>query len=132
MSPPITPSHRRAAGPAVWLAILAFWLQALLPAVHHPAGAMSGPFGFGVTGSLCLAQGNAPSAPHDKAPGHHAPPCPICQTFQTIAAGFAPAAATDIPRPRFAGLVSTPIGVDTARPLMPWFRPRARAPPLSN
>jgi hypothetical protein len=132
MSHTIPPSRRRAAGAGVWLALLALWIQALLPAVHQPAGAMSGVFAFGMSGSLCLAPGSAPVVPQDKAPGHKTPPCPICQTFQILAAGFAPPAVAAIPLPRFAGLADTVTIYDTALPGHQRARPRARAPPLAT
>jgi hypothetical protein len=129
MSQTILP-RARAAGPGVWLAFLALWIQALLPAVHQPIGAMSGPFAFGVTGNLCLAPGSAPVTPQDKAPNHKLPPCPVCQTLQILAAGFAPPAAAAIPLPRFAGLASAVTHYDTAIARHRHTQQRARAPPL--
>jgi hypothetical protein len=132
MSQTIPPSRRCGARAGVWLALLALWIQALLPVVHQPTGAMSGAFGPGMSGSLCLAPGGAPAAPLDKAPHHKIPPCPICQTFQILAAGFVPPSATAIPLPGFAGLVAAAISTDTALPGPLHFRPQARAPPLST
>ena len=125
------PPRRRMSALGVWLAFLALWVQALLPVVHQPTGAMSGPFALGMSGSLCLAPGSAPVAPQDKAPSHKPPPCPVCQTLQILAAGFAPPAAA-IPPPRFAGLAIADTRTDTG--LFSRFRSRAqaRAPPLST
>jgi hypothetical protein len=129
MSMAIAPSHRPMPRLAVWLALLALWLQALLPAVHHPAGAMSGLFGFGA-GNLCTAPGSAPAAPQDKAPNHKPPPCPICQTFQILGAGFAPPAPIAIPLPHLRELAAHTILSITRIAERPRSRPRARAPPV--
>jgi hypothetical protein len=130
MSSIIIRSHRRASGPGIWLALLALWIQALLPAVHHPGTAMPGTITFAFAGSLCIAPGSAPAAPRDRAPEHKVPPCPVCQTLQILAAGFAPPAAIAIPIPRFAGLVADDFGTGNGLPGRYRSGAQARAPPL--
>lgn len=130
MSSMTMPSRRRAAGPGIWLALLALWVQALLPAVHHPASAMTGPFAFGIVSSLCLAPGNIPAGPQDKGPAHKLPPCPVCQTLQILAAGFAPADAIAIPLPRYAGVAAPIAATHIVRPPRLHSKAQARAPPV--
>jgi hypothetical protein len=128
MVPTIPSSGKRAAGPAVWLALLALWLQALLPAIHHP-GSMFMP---GMSGKLCLAGGSAPAAPQDKAPDHKLPPCPICQSLQILAAGFVPPAKIAIPLPAFAGQVLLALSTAIFHVTRRIGAAQARGPPLSN
>jgi hypothetical protein len=128
MVPTIPSSRKRAAGPAVWLALLALWLQALLPAIHHP-GSM---FMSGMSGSLCLAGGGAPAPPQDKAPNHKLPPCPICQSLQILAAGFVPPAKIAIPLPVIAGTVSLALSTAVFHVTRQVGAAQARGPPLSN
>ena len=127
----IAPSPRRATDPGIWLALLALWIQALLPAVVQQTGAMSGPFVLGISGSLCLAPGSAPVVPQDRTPNHKPPSCPVCQTLQILAAGFAPPAATAIPLPRFAGLAVAYTRIDTDFLRRYRSTAQARAPPVS-
>jgi hypothetical protein len=73
-----------------WLALLAVWLQAVIPAVHHPAGmALAGGFSAVYQSNLCHAP--APAAPGDpgKGPAQTMPACALCQALHAIG-GFAP------------------------------------------
>jgi hypothetical protein len=130
MSSMIIRPHRRASGPGVWLALLALWVQALLPAIHHPGAAMPGTITSAIAGSLCMAPGSAPVSPRDRAPEHKLPPCPVCQTLQILGAGFAPPATVAIPIPRFAGLVADDFGPGTGLPGRFRSTAQARAPPF--
>jgi hypothetical protein len=126
----ITPlSRKRAAGPAVWLALLALWLQALLPTIHHP-GSMFMP-GMSM-GSLCLAGGSAPATPHDKDQDHKLPPCPICQSLQILAAGYVPPTAVAIPLQTVVGIATAIFAPSVFRPSRRIESAQARAPPSPN
>jgi hypothetical protein len=85
----------RALRPAAWAAVFAILLQALLPAVHHPAGmAVAGVGGDKIAGLdvvqyLCVAPGSTAPAEPDKAPVRHSQPCALCLAVHAIG-GFAP------------------------------------------
>jgi len=89
---------------ASWLAIFAVLLQALLPALHHPASMVLGGLaggkiaGFDISQNLCADPGGtAPAAP-DKAPANHIPPCAICLALHAIA-GAPPPSLLAMPIP---------------------------------
>lgn len=70
--------------------MLAIWLQALLPAVHHPAGmALAG--GPSAIDQRNICHTPTPTSPDEpgKAPAHGLPPCALCQAVHAIG-GFAP------------------------------------------
>jgi hypothetical protein len=70
--------------------MLAIWLQALLPAVHHPAGmALAGGLGAIDQRNLCHAPGPVSPDEPGKAPAHSMPACALCQAVHAIG-GFAP------------------------------------------
>jgi hypothetical protein len=130
-------AQTRRFGPAAWLALLAVLFQALLPAVHHPAGmAMAGGLGIGGGGgiNLCLAPGTPPgnSAPADpgKNPAPHAPACPLCQAIHAIG-GFAPPTAPSLPV-RHGEAIILPASVAAwVEPYAYRTHPQPRAPPLA-
>jgi hypothetical protein len=98
--------------PAAWLALLAVWLQALLPAVHHPAGmAMAGGFSALELSSFCHAPNPAGTAPTDpgRAPAHSLPACALCQAVHAIG-GFTP------PPPLAVGSTTLPRDIAFATP----------------
>ena len=118
---------------ASWLALVAILFQVLLPVLHHPAAAMLGSQrDMAGAGNLCLAPIGNPTAPtdSDKAPAHKLPPCPICQTFQMLGAGFVP--SSPIAFAAFAATAAAPVpAADTAiNPRWIAAGARARAPPL--
>ena len=82
--------RRKARRPGSWLAVLAVLIQALMPALHHPAGmAMAGMPGFADAVNMCLAPGSTAPGDHDKAPAHQMPACALCQAVHAMG-GFAP------------------------------------------
>jgi hypothetical protein len=125
----------RATRPAAWLAAFAILLQALLPALHHPASmALAGIGGDKIAGLdiaqyLCLAPGGTTPDEHDKAPAHHIPPCALCSAVHAIG-GFAPPIAPVIAVSREYGVV-VPTATALALPQQrPTHRQQARAPPV--
>jgi hypothetical protein len=114
---------------AAALALLAIWLQALLPAVHHPAGV-----GIGGGLNLCFAPGTAPARPAPakpaKAPAHHVPACPLCRAIHAIGA-FAPPASPSLPAQPVHPIVLPGLQAAWVAPCSCRTRPRPRAPPLA-
>jgi hypothetical protein len=112
---------------ASWLAIFAILLQAILPALHHPA--MAAPVGADMARSLCLAPGSTAPADPTKAPAHHLPGCAICAAMHAIG-GFVPPTAPAIAISRDFG-VAVPASAVMFLPRQ-WLRNRqqARAPPI--
>jgi hypothetical protein len=112
---------------ASWLAVFAILLQAILPALHHPA--MAAPVGADMARSLCLAPGGTAPADPVKAPGHHVPGCAICAAMHAIG-GFVPPTAPVIAIGHEYGLAVSA----SALLFMPreWLRLRhqPRAPPI--
>jgi hypothetical protein len=103
--------------------MFALLFQALLPAVHHPAGmAMAGLPSLDGGQHLCLAPGSLPPAPGgtDRAPVHHMPACAICQAVHAIG-GFAPPAA-----PVIVARLSEPALPTPVEPVTPASRPQFR------
>ncbi len=127
----MTRARRRRSSSAIWLALLGLLIQALLPAVHHPAGmAMAGGMGIGGGLNLCLAPGTKPPAEPGKTPAHHLPACPLCQAIHAIG-GFAPPTAPSLPRWIGRAMVVPALAIDGNEP--PLYRAHAqpRAPPLA-
>ncbi|HTJ62610.1 MAG TPA: DUF2946 family protein [Alphaproteobacteria bacterium] len=83
----------------LWLAALALLLQTVMPAAHYGMGLGLDRAALKAEHALCLAPGEVPPAEHDKAPVHKLPPCPICQTFQMLGAGYAPPAEIAVEPP---------------------------------
>ena len=79
-------AHRRAA----WLALVALFLQVVVPALHHPASAAA-PIGA-IAAAFCVAPGSQAPAPSDtdKSPAHGKQACAICQTLHMLGGGFVP------------------------------------------
>ncbi len=114
---------------AVWLALLAVLVQALLPAFHHPAGmALAGEVTPTASHNMCLAPGGAPPEP-GKSPAHHMPPCPICQAVHAIG-GFAPPTPPPVSAARFWRIIA--VAESRSLVLRRWFGAgnQARAPPI--
>ncbi len=107
-------------------------LQALIPALHHPASmAMADVLTGTGAKNLCLAPSGTPATPGtpDKAPHHSLPGCAICQAVHAIG-GFTPPAA-----PAIAANACADAGFDTVTPAAPPLRParasqQPRAPPI--
>jgi hypothetical protein len=126
----------RALRPAAWAAVFAILLQALLPAVHHPAGmALAGTgddkiAGLDVGQYLCIAPGSTTPAGPEKAPVHHVQPCALCLAVHAIG-GFAPPSGPAVIVPYGPGII-----IRTAVALIPPPLPRTsskqqpRAPPI--
>jgi hypothetical protein len=115
----------------LWFAALALLLQTVLPAVHTAPAPGWDRAAFEGAHTLCLAPGAVPPAEHDKAPAHKLPPCPICQTFQMLGAGYAPPAVVAIQHPRGVGAVAHPVYVATCLPYRAPAGIGARGPPVS-
>ena len=115
--------------------MFAILLQALLPAVHHPAGmALAGIDGDKIAGLdiaqyLCLASGNTTPNEHDKAPAHHIPPCALCLAVHAIG-GFAPPVAPVIAVCREFGIVAPTTTALVPLQQRPTPRQQPRAPPV--
>jgi hypothetical protein len=119
--------NRKALKRASWLAIFAIVLQAILPALHHPA--MAVPAGFDGARNLCVAPGSTAPADPAKVPGHHIPGCAICATMHAIG-GFVPPTAPAIAISREFG-AAMPASALIFLPRQ-WLRVRQqpRAPPV--
>jgi hypothetical protein len=122
MHPANIPS-RRALG--LWLAVLALWVQMLLPAMSCPGGMAqpaAGPH------NLCLA-GTPSPAQHDGAPLHKGQ-CPACLSLHASGGGFVLPEALVLLHPFGAGasIEHPTVAIDLPR----WSDPgvRARAPPI--
>ncbi len=115
----------------LWLALAALLLQVILPAVHYAGGVALDRVAFETAHSLCLAPGATPPAQPDKAPAHKPPPCPICQTFQLVGAGFVPPSAVAVPRPRQAQSIAHYAFTSLVRRHPSRCNAQARAPPTS-
>ena len=90
--------RHRAFRRAAWLALLALFLQTVVPVLHHPASAAL-PAGVDAA-NLCMAPGSQapPPSDTDKSLIHGTQSCAICQTLQMLGGGFvAPDAATLAP-----------------------------------
>jgi Protein of unknown function (DUF2946) len=125
--------NNRGTRPAVWLAVFAILLQALLPGLHHPAGmALAGDriAGLDIAQYLCVAPGGTTPDDPGKAPAHHhVPPCALCSSMHAIG-GFAPPDALVIAVSRDYGIV-VPTAVTLALPRRQVDLPQqARAPPV--
>jgi hypothetical protein len=112
---------------ASWLAVLAIVLQAILPAIHHPA--MAAPAGVDVARSLCLAPGSIAPTDPAKAPAHHLPGCAICAAMNAVGV-FVPPIAPAIGVNRNYG-VAAPTSALIFLPRQ-WLhiRQQPRAPPV--
>jgi hypothetical protein len=125
--------NTRGTRPAVWLAMFAILLQALLPGVHHPAGmAFTGDkiAGLDIAQYLCVAPGSTTPDDPGKAPAHHhIPPCALCASMHAIG-GFAPPNAPVIALSRDYGIVvPAAAALDLPRRQVNSTR-QARAPPV--
>jgi hypothetical protein len=112
---------------ASWLAVFAILLQAILPAIHHPA--MAAPVGADLARSLCLAPGSTTPADPAKSPAHHLPGCAICMAAHAIG-GFVPPTAPVIAIGRDHGF-AVPASALIFLPRQ-WLhiRQQPRAPPI--
>ena len=101
-----------------WIALFAFFLQTLLPALQHPMGmAVAGTLGVGPTKNICLAPAQNTDSPHrpDKAPANKSSNCPICQAVQSVG-GFGPSASAirmDVGDSRIIAFLPTEAAVTT-------------------
>jgi len=96
---------------AAWVAAFAMMFQALMPALHHPAGmAMAGALSPDATKNICIAAAPGTITPgdHDKSPAPKSGDCPICQAVHAIG-GFVPP----------VGPVLTAASISDVSPLIP-------------
>jgi hypothetical protein len=120
--------------PAAWLAVIAVLLQAILPALHHPAvvnvatlGGASEILGASQT-HLCIAPGSTvPDAPA-KGPVHHMPPCALCAAMHAVGAFVPPTSAHVAYEPTCDLIVLSPVAI-SLRSRWATFQLRARGPP---
>jgi hypothetical protein len=107
------------------LALFALLLQAVMPALHHPAGMV-------IAGStrievgLCLAPGSMVPGDPAKAPAHHVPLCAFCAAMHAVG-GFLPPIAPTIAVSRRYDAVSSIVstGLVPRQALHPRQQPRA-------
>jgi hypothetical protein len=115
--------------------VIAILLQALLPAIHHPAGMALAGVGEKIAGLdvgqyLCVAPGSIAPGEPGKAPVHRVQPCALCLAVHAIG-GFAPPSGPVIIVPQDHDVV-----VRTAVAVIPPPLPRSsskqqpRAPPI--
>jgi hypothetical protein len=121
--------RRSSARVGLWLALAALLLQVVLPAVHYAGGVAPDRVAFETAHSLCLAPGAVPPTQPDKAPVHKSLPCPICQTFQLLGAGFIPPSTVAIPLPQQAGSIVHHAFAALMQPRRRYGDAQARAPP---
>ena|SRR5271168_3180659 len=127
--------NRKATRPAAWLAMFAILLQALLPAVHHPAGmALAGVgndkiAGLDIAQYLCVAPSSTTPDKPGKVPAHHIPPCALCSAVHAIG-GFAPPVAPVIAVSREFGIVAPTTTALVPLQQRPTPRQQPRAPPV--
>ena len=107
----------------LWLAVLALWVQLLLPAMLCP-GATAQPT---EDHNLCLAGSHTP-AHHDDAPLHNR--CPACLSLHALHGGFVPPQAIAFTSPLSSGTTVVPSSASNR--LAHRYPPglQARAPPL--
>jgi hypothetical protein len=103
--------NNRGTRPAVWLAVFAILLQALLPLAQASARiAPAGPggdtiAGLDIAGHLCHAPGDTAPDDHGPAPVDHQQCCDFCLTVHAIG-GFAPPSAPVLAVSRDYGIVA--------------------------
>ena len=114
---------------AAWLALVALFLQIMVPVLHHPASAAQR--GGIAAADLCLAPGSLPQAPTDtdKHPAHKLPACSVCLTLHMLGGGFVPPGSLAYASVPTCGAVLAPIAVDSLPQGRVVSDARARAPP---
>ncbi len=118
---------------AAWVAIFAMLLQALIPALHHPARmAMADTLSLGGGKNLCLAPGGIPanSGAPDKEPHHHLPACAICYALHALG-GFAPPQLPAVAILRSSTTGFHPAAVTIVSIRLPYASQQPRAPPFA-